>query len=180
MENKKGFQKNHIPWNKGKKHTEETRKKISKTLKGHIPWNKNKKDSQIAWNKGTKGICKSNKGTWKKGKISWNKGLKGYMKGHKPYYVKYGKEHHNWQGGKSFEPYSTDWTRELRIAIRERDKYTCQLCGEKQGDRAYSVHHIDYNKLNCNSDNLITLCRKCHQKTNFKRNYWLNYFRNEK
>jgi len=34
---KKGTQ---IAWNKGISHSEETRKKISETLKGHTPWNK--------------------------------------------------------------------------------------------------------------------------------------------
>jgi hypothetical protein len=81
-----------------------------------------------------------------------------------------------WNGGLSYLPYSIDWTRSLRISIRERDKYTCQLCGKKQGDRAFDVHHIDYNKLNCNSDNLITLCNKCHRKTNFNRKYWIIFF----
>lgn len=83
----------------------------------------------------------------------------------------------NWQGGKSFEPYSVDWTETLRISIRERDKYTCKICGKKQGDRAFSVHHIDYNKLNCSPENLITLCLKCHLKTNSKRDKWIRYFK---
>ena len=84
----------------------------------------------------------------------------------------------NWRGGTSFEPYSIDWTRTLRISIRERDNYTCQLCHKKQGDRAFSVHHIDYNKQNSNPENLITLCIACHNKTNHKREKWLNYFKN--
>jgi hypothetical protein len=74
--------------------------------------------------------------------------------------------------------YSVDWTNSLRISIRERDHYTCQLCGEKQGDRAFSVHHIDYNKQNCDPVNLITLCGHCHSKTNLNnREYWIEYFK---
>lgn len=73
--------------------------------------------------------------------------------------------------------YSVDWTNSLRISIRERDNYTCQICGEKQGDRAHSVHHIDYDKHNCNPNNLITLCTKCHSKTNTKRKYWIQFFK---
>ena len=38
-------------------------------------------------------------------------------------------------------------------------------------------NHIDYNKKNCNSDNLITLCHNCHSKTNHNRNNWINYFK---
>jgi hypothetical protein len=87
-----------------------------------------------------------------------------------------GEKNCNWNGGKSFEQYSRDWNYTLRIAIRERDNYTCQLCGVKQGDITHSVHHIDYDKKNCNPTNLITLCRKCHLKTNHNRDKWVAYF----
>ena len=74
----------------------------------------------------------------------------------------------NWKGGISFEPYSIDWTETLKRAIRERDKYICQLC------KGYGnvVHHIDYNKKNCNTNNLICLCVRCNSKVNFNRRYW--------
>ena len=78
----------------------------------------------------------------------------------------------NWQGGISFEPYTIDWTETLKKAIRERDHYICQLCSQYGN----VVHHIDYCKKNCNPNNLITLCRECHTKTNQNRDYWLNYF----
>jgi hypothetical protein len=82
----------------------------------------------------------------------------------------------NWKGGISFEPYSTDWTETLKRSIRQRDRYTCQICGIEP---AIHVHHIDYDKKNCNPDNLITLCHSCHSKTNSNRSYWLNYFSNK-
>ena len=69
----------------------------------------------------------------------------------------------NWRGGKSFEKYTVDWTATLRRAVRERDKYRCQDCGEQQGDYAFDVHHEDGNKENCRISNLVTLCRSCHQ-----------------
>ena len=91
---------------------------------------------------------------------------------------KYNKENcHFWKGGISFEPYTTDWTETLRISIRERDNYVCRLCGKRQGDILHHIHHIDYNKKNCNADNLITLCNKCHPKTNNNRKYWENHFK---
>lgn len=83
-----------------------------------------------------------------------------------------------WRGGISFEPYSLDWTRSLRISIRERDKYTCKVCGDKQGDRAFDIHHVDYDKKNCAPRNLVTLCLGCHRKTNHNRDYWLSFFKN--
>lgn len=77
-----------------------------------------------------------------------------------------------WKGGKSFEKYGLEWDNKLKSIILKRDKYRCQLCGEK----GTHVHHIDYNKHNCNEENLITLCIKCHSKTNFIREAWINLF----
>ena len=79
-----------------------------------------------------------------------------------------------WRGGISFEPYSVDWTYTLKRAIRERDKFRCRLCNK---DNYLVVHHIDYNKKNSNSDNLITLCPSCHSKTNINREKWKQLFK---
>mgnify|MGYP001559215491 CR=1 FL=1 len=81
-----------------------------------------------------------------------------------------------WQGGKSFEPYTTDWTKTLKRSIKERDHYICQLCNQQQDDIIFPIHHIDYDKKNCNPKNLITLCISCHAKTNFNHEFWINYF----
>jgi len=86
---------------------------------------------------------------------------------------KFGREKSpSWKGGLSFEPYTIDWTDTLRKSIRERDHYLCQVCNGSGNH----VHHIDYDKKNCNPPNLITLCRTCHMKTNFNRSKWLEYF----
>ena len=77
--------------------------------------------------------------------------------------------HNLWKGGISFKPYSIDWTETLRRSIRERDNYICNICSQYGN----TVHHIDYDKKNCNPNNLITLCRSCHTKTNSNRNYWI-------
>lgn len=87
-----------------------------------------------------------------------------------------GEKNYNWKGGISHLPYSVDWTKTLRQSIRERDSYMCKMCGEKQGDKALAVHHIDYDKNNCNPENLVTLCRSCHTKTNYKRKEWTHLF----
>lgn len=107
--------------------------------------------------------------------------------GHIPYLKgKHHKEESNlknrishWKGGAKVNPYTMDWNKILKRSIRERDNYTCQLCGELQDDYAFDVHHIDYTKKNCNHENLITLCRSCHSKTNYNRNKWKELF-NEK
>lgn len=101
------------------------------------------------------------------------------------YRKKFNKENHfNWQGGKSFEPYGLEFNERLKEQIRKRDNYRCQECSKYQEDlftkrgRKYklTIHHIDYNKKNNNSDNLISLCNGCHIKTNFKRKDWTKYF----
>ncbi len=92
--------------------------------------------------------------------------------------IRNGEKHYCWKGGLSFEPYSVDWTEQLRKEIRKRDNYTCQICGKNP---VKYCHHIDYDKKNCNSDNLITLCSKCHNKTtNGDRDYWKNFLRSQK
>lgn len=85
-----------------------------------------------------------------------------------------GKNSGNWRGGSSFLPYSVDWTQTLKKSIRERDRYTCQICFSQP--EKLDVHHKDYDKLNCNPDNLISLCHSCHSKTNNNRKFWMDYF----
>lgn len=137
----------------GYKHTEEARKKISRAGVGRY-WNNKQKELLSKKLKGHK-VTDETK----------NK-LRSYR----------GELASGWKGGLTKIKYAIDWSRSLRIAIRERDKYTCQLCNERQGDRAFAVHHIDYDKLNSNPNNLITLCASCHSKTNSKRENWIKYF----
>ena len=103
-------------------------------------------------------------------KITWAKKIGDAQRGEKG---------NNWQGGISFEPYSINWTDDLRESIRKRDNYICQMCGIHQDElnRKLQCHHKDYDKDNLNPDNLISLCNACHQKTNFNRNYWISYFK---
>jgi hypothetical protein len=94
-----------------------------------------------------------------------------------------GEKHWRWIIDRTLILYTADWTDALRETIRIRDNYICQECGIHQDEligrlKKLDVHHIDYNKKNCDPDNLMSLCRKCHLKTNFNRNYWLNYFNN--
>lgn len=141
----------------GKKRSEETKLKISKKKKG------------VKLSKETvKKMCNNRVGMT--GKKHTEEAKRKNREAH------LGEKSSNWQGGISFEPYNTDWTKTLKRSIRERDKYTCQICSKQQEDRAFHVHHIDYNKLNSNPNNLITLCSNCHMKTNHNRDYWINYF----
>lgn len=118
-------------------------------------------------------------GEFKKGRIPWNKGKKRppfseeWKRKIREAAIERRKNHWNWKGGISYEPYSVDWTKTLKRSIRERDNYICQLCSQYGS----TVHHIDYQKKNCNSDNLITLCQGCNSKVNKNRRYWTDYFK---
>lgn len=147
--------------NPGKLKSEETKKKIGNSQRGVPKSDEFKEKCRIRMT----------------GRPSFMKGRKQTEYQKSVMRSKSGENHYNWQGGKSFEQYPIDWRRTLRIAVRERDNYMCQLCGRLQGDEALSVHHIDYDKKNCNTDNLISLCRTCHTKTNFNRNYWSDFFK---
>ena len=146
--------------NKGFKHSEETKQKMSKAQMG---------------NKKAVGSYRSKEFRQRLRESNLGKKLleetkRKLSEAHK------GKKNPNWQGGKSFEPYTTDWTQTLKRSIRERDNYVCQLCKKLQGDRAFCVHHRDYNKKNCDPNNLITLCVQCNSMVNYNRNYWIDYF----
>lgn len=150
---------------KGKHHTEESRLKISLANRG-------KKHPLSEETK--RKISNSEKG--KKMSEEAKKKISLAFKGDK---------HPNWQGGKSFEPYGIEFNNNLKEQIRERDGYRCQECFRHQSElrtkanKPYKliVHHIDFNKQNNISLNLISLCRGCHQKTQFDRQNWINYFK---
>lgn len=74
--------------------------------------------------------------------------------------------------------YGTEFTKELKEQVRKRDNYKCQICGVMQNEipRKLDIHHIDYDKLNCVLNNLVSLCKSCHSKTNTNREYWIQYF----
>lgn len=64
-----------------------------------------------------------------------------------------------------------------RIAVFERDDFTCVWCGKIGGE--LNADHIkpfaDYPELRFAIDNGRTLCRSCHLKTEtFGWNYWVN------
>ena len=152
----------------GNKHTEESKKKMRESL------NKTAfKRGMIPWNKGTKGICKPNSGSFNKGQ---HPSLETEFKRERMLLEK----HPNWQGGKSFEPYDLAWTKQLKQSIRERDNNVCQLCNKHQSQlkRELDVHHIDYVKTNSFTFNLISLCINCHRLTNYNRTHWTQFFRN--
>ena len=89
-----------------------------------------------------------------------------------------GENSYLWCGGISFGQYSKKFNNYLKDKIRNRDNRICKECSktELENKEKLTVHHIDYNKQNCEEFNLITLCRSCNSKVNFNRNYWEEHF----
>jgi len=90
--------------------------------------------------------------------------------------------HPNWLGGLSRLPYTVEFNASLKESIRDRDGHKCQNCGKteeqeiKDYNKALAIHHIDYNKENCQNTNLISLCCECNTKANKNRDYWFAFF----
>ena len=178
-ETKEKMRQSHL----GNKQTEITKKKIRQSHKGK------KHKLQQGFQKGHR--CFVSKETYKKRigekfSKSHKKRISKALKGRQPKNSLNwkGKNHPNWQNGKSFELYGIEFNTQLKEQIRKRDNYRCQECRKHQNElysrksKKYklNIHHIDYNKKNNNPNNLISLCRNCHTKTNHKRKEWIRYF----
>jgi len=176
----------------GKNHTEESKQKISNKLKGR---NGHRGEFNGMYGKGylvsgiKNGMYGKNHTEETKRKISEFRGDK-----HHSYGKKFTEEHRrkmsdnrkgkmlgpnnpNWKGGISCEPYCEVWTdREYKNWIRyERDNrcygYNCSgKC------TLLVVHHINYDKKDCRPENLITLCRSCHGRTNANRKWHQDWY----
>jgi 5-methylcytosine-specific restriction endonuclease McrA len=96
-----------------------------------------------------------------------------------------GERNHQYIMGKSKEPYSIEFTEKLKESIRKRDNYECQNCNITEEEhlivygKVLHVHHIDYNKQNCNENNLISTCQGCNTRANSNRNYWQEFYKNK-
>lgn len=190
------------PWSLGISRSIEEKRKISETLKqrykaGEIkPWNKGKKGLQ-SWTeeqrkRHSQKICgrkHSQEHVIKRVKAykEWCLENPDFFRGkNNPFYGKkhskesrekmglsrLGEKNHRWLGGYSYKDYPLEFNEVLKRQIRERDNYTCQVCG-KYGN---CVHHIDYDKTNNKPKNLITLCKSDHINTNNNRACWIEFF----
>jgi ribosomal protein L34E len=141
------------------------------------------------------GTIKLNKGTgigidslnWKGGKpkcIDCGNQLSDYRYTRCSHCSKIGKLNVNYIDGSS-GIYPVEFNDILKESIRKRDNYTCQNCNMTEEEhiivvgKVLSVHHIDYDKINCKSDNLITLCDSCNLRANYNRSYWKEIYTNK-
>lgn len=68
--------------------------------------------------------------------------------------------------------------KQIKKYILKRDSYQCQEPYWEEEHSILHVHHIDYNKQNNNTENLVTLGNSCHIKTNYNREYWIKFYKN--
>lgn len=124
----------------GKKHTKETRKKMSKSHIGLLAGEKSPFYGKSPSNKTREKIGIANSGE--------NNG--------------------NWKGG--YTEYCPIFNnKEFRRIIHERDSNTCLLCGctrqlnfKLHGKKQLTIHHINHNKKDCDLRNCVSVCVRCN------------------
>jgi hypothetical protein len=182
-----------VPWNKGIPRSDETKRKMSETRKKRFAIGELKPNFKGCHHKEeTKEIYR------KKWEEKYEKGFTNPRDGievseitkqkmsetRKKLFANkeimpnhfFGVENPNWRGGLSFEPYDPGFNKKLKKIILDRDNHICQLCKQPENGRKLSIHHIDYDKKNHNQLNLVSLCKSCHIKTNYNRDYWTDFF----
>lgn len=162
----------------------EIRTKVSKSLKGRKVWNKGKtgiysEETLIRIKEARSKQVFSEESRIKRSesvKRLWADPEQRKIRIENGFFQKLDK-HPHWQGGKSFELYGIEFNKELKQYIKQRDMNICQTpnCINIED---LVIHHIDYDKKNNNSSNLITLCSSCHGKTNekIKRSFYTQYY----
>ena len=179
---------------RGYKHTLKTRKKMRESLKKYYCLDKNAHKGKNNPNFGNRYakkhyciLCGQEVSDYrvKKCRKCYNIYQSKILKGRKrPEHSKMmsGSKNPAFINGLSKLPYSLAFNNTLKSSIRKRDNHKCQICQkteEKELHNAHkvlSVHHIDYNKANCEENNLISLCNKCNKIANANRDYWFAYF----
>jgi len=140
--------------------------------KFNIALDKWRKSGGQVWNKGLKGIHLSPGTEFKKGRKhteEWKEKNSKRMKG---------SNHPNYIDGRSKQKYPSIFNHTLKLEIRDRDNFKCQICNMTEEEHlsvygfCLEVHHIDYNKENNLKINLITLCKQCNIRVNYNRKNW--------
>lgn len=167
------FTKGYTPWNKGKSPNKKTREKMSVAAKKRKPSFLGKKHTKETKEK----ISNSKKGQvspWKN--KTPNKKAREKMRIAKLGIR--GPEHWNWKGTATERHLAMGRSEyiEWRSMVFERDKYTCQKCGAK--GVYLQAHHkkswANYPNLRYNLSNGVTLCEPCHAKVD---KYYANFYK---
>lgn len=90
---------------------------------------------------------------------------------------KKGIDHYNYIDGRLLIRYPSEFNFKLKDNIKKRDGYFCQNCEMDEDkhlevyNKRLEIHHINYNKMDCDEYNLITLCKKFNLNANSNRIY---------
>lgn len=186
-------------WNDGLTKEEFPQLSNSGVKKGNIPWNDGltqEDDERIRLNSKRRDKTMKEKGLY--GRMKGKKNPKGALaklgeknpmygkKQSKKYYQVHSlmvrEKSPNWQGGKSFEPYTPEFNKMFKLAIKQRDGFMCVKCGMREEDHIKlfgikeHIHHIDYIKENTLPQNCCVLCRRCNLEVNSNRKSWTKFF----
>lgn len=171
---------------KGYKQTDEHTNNAKKSIKRQFD------GGRLTWNKGTKGICKSNSGSFKKGdKIRLGKksspetierNRQATLKNPIRYWLgkkrpeMLGEKNWNYKGGVTPELKLLRCTLEYevwKLEVYKKDKGICRLCKKRCTNKTITAHHLnnfrDFPELRFVVDNGMTLCRSCHMKIHHPR-----------
>jgi hypothetical protein len=97
-----------------------------------------------------------------------------------------GEQNGMFNGYSSYGDYSEEFNEQRKEECREQYGGKCVVCGmtKKENGRKLDVHHIDYNKLNSELNNLYPLCMFCHAFTKVPnegiKNTWYAWFKRMK
>ena len=199
IEKMRGSHKGQISSMKGKHHTEETKRKISKSGKGKIRSSEfREKVSESRKGHPTSLETRIKISNAHKGKTLSIEHRKKLSASRKIYVAKpenrkkiseslkgvqAGEKNPAWKGGTSFEPYCPKFNNGFKERVRKRQNYTCQLCGRvwQHGERKLAVHHVNYNKMVCCNNVkplFVALCCGCNSKVNANREFYEELFTN--
>ena len=73
--------------------------------------------------------------------------------------------------------YCIGWNGHVKKYIKHRDGESCLNPYCSRTDNLLSVHHIDYNKKNCSTKNLIVVCRSCNIRANKDKEWHTAWYR---
>ena len=152
----------------GRPVSEETRRKISEALTGNSPSEETRlilsviRKGMVPWIRGRKHTEETKR---KMSEAAMGRKTGPLSKEHRRKLAesKIGEENPAWRGGVSQDMYPPEFNDALKLSIRERDGFTCQLCDDGENGRAHAVHHVDMDKQNVSDNNLVTLCNSCHR-----------------
>ena len=80
--------------------------------------------------------------------------------------------------------YSPGFTERKKKEVKRRDGWKCIVCGIPESEhldvvyQKLSTHHVDCDRVNHDTTNLVALCNLCHKSAHSEeKEGWMDYFR---